>query len=377
MNERRVVVTAVAAINAAGGDARRAHEAIARGDVFLRSLPRLAAANAPVCVGGEVRGEGAAEDAASERDRAAHLVLGATEQALRESRLDLSRGGDRIGVAFGHDAVPEDGARLPLALQELAAQRFDVGGFAQSVGCDRASGAAAMYVAWRAIRAGDADVMIAGGSEAPLTPLGLACHFASGELSIGREPMAAYRPFDRARAGLALGEGAAVLVLEEEAHARARGATIVGELIAASMTTDPGAASGDAWVRAMRDVLARGRLDPSRIDLVLAEGAASREGDLLEARALGSVFGEDGPLVSCTKGAYGHLLGASGATEAVIALLSMQTGRVPPIAGLARPDPSMRARFVREPTARALSTALVNARSRRGVNVSLLFGRAA
>ena len=122
--------------------------------------------------------------------------------------------------------------------------------------------------------------------------------------------------------------------------------------------------------------MSRARVSPQEIDLVFAEGAALQESDALECTALTEVFGEKGPLVTCPKGAYGHLFGASAATEAVSGFMAMKTGRIPPIVGLERPDAGCEVRLVTEPVEHAVSTFLVSSRSREGVNVSLVMGRA-
>jgi 3-oxoacyl-[acyl-carrier-protein] synthase II len=140
------------------------------------------------------------------------------------------------------------------------------------------------------------------------------------------------------------------------------------------MASASGAASPDALEHAMRDAIARAPADARTVELVVAEGDASPEGDRLEATAIADVVGRDVP-VTCTKGAYGHLLGASGATEAAIGLVAMQTGRIPPIAGLAHADPELNLAFVVQPIERELRTLLVNARGRDGLHVSLVFRR--
>jgi 3-oxoacyl-[acyl-carrier-protein] synthase II len=138
------------------------------------------------------------------------------------------------------------------------------------------------------------------------------------------------------------------------------------------MTTDARPSSPESLVRAMREAIQHAPGDGRRVDLVFAEGDATLEGDRVETRALAKVVGRDTP-VTCTKGAYGHLLGASGATEAAIGLMALRTGRIPPIAGFERADPDVDISLVREPLERRARTLLVNARSRQGANVALFF----
>jgi 3-oxoacyl-(acyl-carrier-protein) synthase len=383
MVERRVLVTGAAIVNAAGTDADRIHDALVRGETFLQLVP-----------GFGVAGVAAEPRAAAEvqpgwppiEDRATQLALHAARRALHESGLDLERADlGRIGAVLGLEA----GARswverasavgqahsavgLPRSLQETLAEHFGLAGFGETVACDRASGAAALYTAWRVIRSSWADVVLAGGCEAPLSGLGTACHRASGELSDVTDPTLAYCPFDGRRKGLVLGEGAAVLVLEEAEHARRRGAVVLGEILGAAITTELTPTSTDAFQRAMLGALERAAVDPANVDLVLAEGAGTRLGDDLEAQALAKVFAAHPPLVGCAKPAYGHLFGASCATEVVLALAAARARCVPPIAGLSAPDVDSRVRLVREPTESTVSIFVANARSRYGANVSLV-----
>jgi len=404
MSERRVVVTGLGIINAAGIGSLQVHEAVTNGQCFLRPITRFNAENFPVQLGGEIlnfRGE----DHVPKRlmvksDRFTHFAMGASAIALEHAGLDLGKEDrDRCGVWFGNDSggwdlaergfleLYQQGAKMvnpwgatawfPTAPQGFTTIRYGITGQSKSFVADRASGAASLYFAWRAIRAGQVDVVLAGGTEAPFTALGMTCYYETGEVSAATDPARGYQPFDARRSGLVMGEGSAVLVLEEEGRARKRGARILGEIRGASMTCDPVPTSGRGIERAMRQALQRARVEQREVDLVFAEGAASRRDDALEAHALKSVFGPQGPLVTCPKSSYGHLYGASGAAEAVLGFETMRTGRVPPIVGLESPDEGMPAGLVRQAREARVSTFVVNARGREGVNVSLVMAKVA
>ena len=257
-----------------------------------------------------------------------------------------------------------------------------------------AAGAQAIGEAFRLIKSGAADVMLAGGTEACVGPLALAGFGRARALASGTrahaEPSRASRPFDAARDGFVLGEGAGVLVLEERDRARARGAHIYAELRGYGCTSDAHhvtapAPGGGAALRCMRAALAEGGLDPAHVDYVNAHATSTPLGDAAEAAALGRLFADRGAggggslaAVSSTKGAIGHLLGAAGAVEAAFAVLAVARGEVPPTANLDNLDPALPTDvcdFVRvgDATRRRVRAALSNSFGFGGVNSSLLF----
>lgn len=401
MRPRRAVITGIGVVNPAGIGASDFWSAVSAGESAIRSISRFDASSFPAQVAGEIRGF-KPEDHVPRRqiirtDRFTHYAMAAAAQALGDAGLDLEKTDrDRVGVWFGNDTggwdIHEQGlfelyrqgpkmvnpwqatSWFPTSAQGHTSIRHRLLGDSKSFVGDRASGAAALFFALRSIRQGNNHVVLTGGTEAPLTPLGLACHFGTGELAAAREPAGAYRPFDRERAGLVLGEGAAVLVLEDAEHAAARGAVVHGELLSACITTDAGPGSGRALAAAMRKAISSAGLAPRDIDLVLAEGCGTREGDRVEAAAIAEVLGADAGRVPVTvpRSAYGHLFGASTATEIVCGLLAAKTGRIPPISGLDSPDPGCPLSLVRRPRAGTVSRFLVNARSREGINASLV-----
>jgi 3-oxoacyl-[acyl-carrier-protein] synthase II len=209
-----------------------------------------------------------------------------------------------------------------------------------------ASGNHSIGEAAEAIRRDDADVILAGGFDCGVTPLGLAGFCAARSLSTRNDdPQAASRPFDADRDGFVMGEGGGVLVLEELEHARARGARIYGELAGYGASADAyhltaPAPDGDGARRAMIAALDRAQMDPSDIGYINAHGTSTGLGDEAETGAIKAVFGQDAPPVSSTKSMTGHLLGGAGALEAVICTRVITDGVLPPTINYETPDPA-------------------------------------
>jgi 3-oxoacyl-[acyl-carrier-protein] synthase II len=247
------------------------------------------------------------------------------------------------------------------------------------------SSAMALGEAMLAIAAGRADAIVAGGAEALLTPGTLAAWVALRTLAQAdaADPAASCKPFDRRRAGLVLGEGAAAFVLEEESRARARGAPIHALLTGYGNTCDAAHMSRpdrDGQTRAMREALAEARLEPRAIGYVNAHGTATAVGDVVEAEAINEVFGDAAAevRVSSSKSLHGHLLGGAGALEFGVALLALEQGVYAPTAFLAEPDPACKLRHValRAERAEAPRAVMSNSFAFGGSNVVLIAERA-
>lgn len=245
-----------------------------------------------------------------------------------------------------------------------------------------ATGNHAIGEAGEAIRRGDADVIIAGGFDCGVTPLGLAGFCAARSLSTRNDdPETASRPFDAGRDGFVMGEGGGALVLEELSHARARGARIYAELAGYGASADAyhltaPAPDGDGARRAMLQALARAEMAPDGIDYINAHGTSTELGDAAETGAIKQVFGADAPPVSSTKSMTGHLLGGAGALEAVICVRSLTDGVIPPTINYDTPDPACDLDYVPN-TAReaALRAVMSNSFGFGGHNATLLFRR--
>ncbi|TMI36107.1 MAG: beta-ketoacyl-[acyl-carrier-protein] synthase family protein, partial [Betaproteobacteria bacterium] len=380
MAARRVAVTGAGVVSPLGKSLAEFHAALAEGRSGIRRLPESLAQGSGVQVGALVDWNSAPlfnEAEAVNIDRVSQFALAAAAQALAASRLDLSAADrDRIGVYWGTGmggAHTLEGAykhvygagewrvrplTVVMAMNNAAGSNVAVrhglrGPFANfSTACS--SSAMALGEAMRSIMAGRADVIVAGGAEALLTPGTLAAWQALRTLAPAdaADPAASCKPFDKRRAGLVLGEGAAAFVLEEESRARARGAPIHALLTAYGNSCDAAHMSRpdrDGQVRAMREALIEAGLEPNAIGYINAHGTATAVGDVVEAEAINVVFGaaaRDVP-VSSTKSLHGHLLGGAGALEFAVALLALEKGVLAPTAFLEQPDPACRVRHVR------------------------------
>ena len=380
MAARRVAVTGAGVVSPLGKSLAEFHAALAEGRSGIRRLPESLAQSSGVQVGALVDWNPAPllnEAEAVNIDRVSQFALAAAAQALAASRLDLSAADrDRIGVYWGtgmggahtlesaYKNVYGAGEwrvrplTVVMAMNNAAGSNVAVrhglrGPFANfSTACS--SSAMALGEAMRSIMAGRADAIVAGGAEALLTPGTLAAWQALRTLAPAdaADPAASCKPFDKRRAGLVLGEGAAAFVLEEESRARARGAPIHALLTAYGNSCDAAHMSRpdrDGQVRAMREALTEAGLEPSAIGYINAHGTATAVGDVVEAEAINVVFGaaaNDVP-VSSTKSLHGHLLGGAGALEFAVALLALEKGVLAPTAFLEQPDPACRVRHVR------------------------------
>ena len=238
---------------------------------------------------------------------------------------------------------------VPMAIANMAAGnlsiRFQAQNISTSIVTACASATNSIGEAFRHIKAGHAQVMIAGGAEASVNEIGIAGFAALTALSPTSDPTQASRPFDQARNGFVLGEGAGTLVLEALDHAQARGAQILGEIVGYGATSDayhitsPDPAGTQA-ARAMTLAMQEAGLTPEDIDYINAHGTATAANDAGEAQAIRQVFGDHDVLVSSTKGMTGHLLGAAGAVEAVITAAALQKGILPPNVGCQHQDPA-------------------------------------
>jgi 3-oxoacyl-[acyl-carrier-protein] synthase II len=408
---RRVVVTGLGCVTPLGGDVPSTWEAAAAGRSGIRPLTRFDASGFPVRFAGEAPEKLALPDlpAAELRrlDRVIVLALAAAREAVRDAGLAAEgRAGDRVGVAIGsgigglgtlernfHVLEARGPARvspftIPMSIANMAAGyvaiAFGLRGpnLCHVSAC--ASGTHAVGEAARTIERGEADVMLAGGSESAITPLGMAAFASMRALSVRNDdPRSASRPFDRGRDGFVMGEGAAVLVLEEEDHARARGACTRAAVLGYGRTADAryvAAPSEDAEgaQRCMRLALEDAGVDPSAVDCANAHATGTPAGDVSEARALRAVFGAhaDRLPVSATKSMTGHLLGAAGAVEALLCVRALETGILPPTINLDDPDPECDLDHVANEARRvACGVALSNSFGFGGTNGTLVLGR--
>jgi 3-oxoacyl-[acyl-carrier-protein] synthase II len=341
-------------------------------------------------------------------DRFGHFSVAATRLALGDAGLDLSRldrdmVGAMMGTALGGVAFAEGqyreflqaGPRAvdpTLALTVFAgaascnvAIEFGITGPNSTNGMSCASGTIAIGEAFRAIVRGEADAMVAGAAEAPLAPLCFGAFALIRAMSTRNDdPARASRPFDRARDGFVMGEGAAVLVLEERSRALARGAPVYAEICGYGLTNDAyhmtaPRPDGRQAARAMQLALREARVAARDVGYINAHGSSTPLNDPTETSSIKQVFGEHAYRValSGTKGYYGHALGASGAIEAAICALSLRHGWLPPTVNLETPDPACDLDYIRDDGREASPEfVLSNSFGFGGINASLVFRRA-
>lgn len=379
MGARRVAITGAGVISPLGNSLHEFQQALAEARPGIRRLPAEVAQGSGVQVGALVEWKPVPmfkEAEAANLDRVSQFALAAAAQALASSELDLAAADcTRIGVYWGsgmggahsletaYQQVYGAGEwrlrplTVVMAMNNAAGANVAVrhglsGPFANfSTACS--SSAMALGEAMRTIAAGRADAIVAGGAEALLTAGTLAAWQALRTLAPAdaNDPAASCKPFDKRRSGLVLGEGAAAFVLEEESHARSRGARILGFLTGYGNSCDAVHMSRPdrgGQARAMREALSESGLVPADIGYINAHGTATAVGDVVEAEAINAVFGDaaEGVRVSSTKSLHGHLLGGAGALELAVALLALEEGLVAPTAFLEQPDPAVKLRHV-------------------------------
>ena len=407
----RVVVTGLGVVTSLGFDVDTFWANILAGRNGIGRVTQFDATNYTCRIGAEVVGFDPAKymDAKEARhnDRYTHFGFAAAKMAAADARLDpAAEDGDRMGVIMGSGiggmhtyeqqlrVLWERGPRKvsPFTITSLisnmcgglVAIEFGARGPNFGVVSACASSAHAIGEAFHAMRRGEADVMIAGGSEAGITPFSYAAFCSMKAMSTHNdEPDKACRPFDRKRDGFVMGEGAGVLVLETLEHARARGARVYGELIGYGATCDAFHITqpdpdGRGLSLAMTRALASARLRPDQIDYINAHGTSTPYNDKFETRAIKKVFGEHARrlMVSSTKSMTGHLLGAAGGIESVISIKTLQTGEVPPTINYEYPDPDCDLDYVPNvKRAAPVRTVLSNNLGFGGQNAALVFCR--
>ncbi|HEX6252407.1 MAG TPA: beta-ketoacyl-ACP synthase II [Gemmatimonadaceae bacterium] len=410
---RRVVVTGLGALTPVGNDVATTWQALLEGRSGTAPITKFDASSFPVRFAAELKGFDPSQymdrKEIKRADQYTHYAVAAAKQAMADagfgngaSHYDPDRTGVVIGSGTGglkvfeeqHDVYRERGPSkispffIPMFITDIAAgivsMQFNAKGpnYATVSAC--ATSAHAIGDAFRIIQYGDADVMICGGSEAAVTPMAIAGFANMKALSERNDsPETASRPFDATRDGFVMGEGAAVVILEELEHAKARGATIYAEVAGYGATGDAyhltaPAPDGEGAQRAMRRALSDAGLQPADVQYINAHGTSTPANDLNETRAIKAVFGDaaSGLNVSSTKGATGHMLGAAGAVEFVFSSLVVQGGMVPPTINYQTPDPELDLDYTpNAPVQRDVTAALSNSFGFGGHNVALAVKR--
>lgn len=397
---RRVVITGAGTVNALALDLPGTFDAFRNGRCGIGPLGFRDADRLTIRIGAELRDWRAEDHFRSSElpllDRVTQYALVAAAEAVAMAGLpsDLgSRGGVILGTAAGGIRTWEESYRAvfaegknrvsPLVVPRLMhnapashlSSRFGLTGPVLAVSSACASANHAMGLALQQIRSGAADVMLTGGAEAMLC-------FGGVKAWEGLRVLApdACRPFSLGRKGMVIGDGAGVLVLEAEEHARARGARVLGEVVGFSMTADAGdivAPSAEGAARAMRAALADAGLAAAEVGYVNAHGTGTLANDRAEAAAIRSVFGAAPPPVSSTKAMHGHAIGATGVLEALACLMALNEGLLPPTVGHEAPDPDCALDVVPNVARSArVDVALSNAFAFGGLNAVLAFRRA-
>ena len=410
LQDRRVVVTGVGAVSPIGNTAADTWKAAVVGRSGIGTLTRFDPTGLPVRIGGEVKEFDPADwiekKEIKKMDTFIHYALAAAQMAVEDANLEVGESDrDRVGVYVGsgiggiggiehfHSQLLEGGPRkvspffIPMVLINLASGQIAIRmGFQGPNSCAVSACATGVHCigdAYHVVRRGDADVMLAGGAESAFTPLTISGFAAARALSSRNDdPERASRPFDRDRDGFVLGEGAGVLVLESLDRALARKAPIYGEILGYGLTGDayhitapPDDASGA--IRCMRMAIDNAGLDPSQVDHVNAH-ATSTFADTIETKALKAVFGERARKVPVTavKSMTGHLLGAAGGVETILALMTIREGLLLPTINLDNADPECDLDYVSEGARKMpVSVVLKNSFGFGGTNASLILAR--
>jgi len=406
--KRRVAVTGLGVITPLGQEIGTFWSSLIAGKSGISRIDTFDVSEYPTQIAGAVKHFDPADHfdkkEARRMDRFAQFAVAASLQALRDAGLEIGRNAkpERVGVFVGsgiggvetweeqHKVLLEKGPRrvspflIPMMIANMGTGQISImtgaKGPVSTIVTACATGANSIGDAFRVIQRGDADVMICGGAEAAIRPTGIAGFCAMRAMSTHNdEPEKASRPFDLNRDGFVMAEGAGILILEEWEHAVRRGANIYAELAGYGMSgdahhiTDP---NPDGAVRCMSAALKDAGLEPGDVDYINAHGTSTPAGDRSETAAIKTLFGDHAYklAVSSTKSMTGHLLGAAGGVEAVISVLAIRDGLMPPTINLETPDPECDLDYVPHTARKAdVRVALSNSFGFGGHNATLIF----
>lgn len=407
----RVVVTGLGLITALGNDLATNWEALTQGKSGVGLVEAYDTSEFRVHIGAEVKnfdpGLYMDRKEARRNDPYEQMAIATTKQALEQSGLKISaENANDIGVYIGsgigglvtlheqfrilHDRGPSRISPFFINMMIIDGAPGIVSILTGAKGPNWAAVSACatsgntIGEAWETIRRGDAVAMIAGGSEKGITPISMAAFDNMTALSRRNDdPQGASRPFDATRDGFIMGEGSGMLILEDLDYARARGATILAEMVGYGCTADAShitspAPGGEGLVRAIQRALKKANLRPDQVDYINAHGTSTPSNDGQETQAIKTCFGESAykVAISSTKSMTGHTLGAAGAVEAVISIMAIQTGIIPPTINLHHPDPECDLDYVPNEARRAtVNVALSNSMGFGGHNTCLIFKR--
>ncbi len=409
--QRRVVVTGLGAVTPLGNDVASTWQGLVDGRSGIGPITAFDASGLEVRIAGEAKGFKATDylepKEARRMDRFTHFAVVAANAAVRDAGLNIrGNNAEAVGVAIGSgiggiSTIVEQvkvmelkGPRrvspflVPMMILNMAAGQVSIATGAKgpniSVVSACATSSHSVGEAAEIIKRGDADVMLAGGSEAPIIPIGIVAFSQAQALSVRNdEPTRASRPFDAERDGFVAAEGGAVLVLETLEHALARGAHIYCELVGYGSTADAyhitaPPEGGEGAVRSMRMALRMAGLAPEQVDYINAHGTSTPLNDRAETDAIKTVFDAHAykVAISSSKSMHGHMLGAAGAMEAIVCIKAIETGIIPPTINYEHPDPACDLDYVPNVARQAeVEVALTNSLGFGGHNSTLIFIR--
>jgi len=408
MEKKRVVVTGLGALTPIGNDVQTSWQNAINGVSGVGPITRIDSEPYPAKVAAELKDfdveQFMEKKEARKMDRFTQYAVAASFMAVKDANLEITdeiapRVGVWIGSGIGgmetfeqqYRTLLEKGPRrvspffVPMLIPDMATGQVSIAlgakGFNSCTVTACATGTNSIGDAYRVIERGEADVMITGGAEAPLTEMSFAGFTANKALSTNPDPKTASRPFDKDRDGFVMGEGAGIIVLEELEHALARGANIYAEIVGYGATGDAyhitaPAPNGEGGSRAMKMAIERSGLNANEIDYINAHGTSTPYNDKFETLAIKEVFGEHANklAISSTKSMTGHLLGAAGGVEAIFSILAIKEGILPPTINLQTPDPDCDLDYVpNEARKQEINTALSNSLGFGGHNATIIF----
>ena len=412
MSTRRVVITGMGALTPLANDFLTTWDLLLQGKSGIGPITAFDCKDYDCRIAGEVRNFDPASGFKNPKevrrtDRYTHLAMGAASEAWKDAglegaTLDADRAGVLVGSGIGglstleeqHTILRDRGPKkvspfmIPMMINNIASGHISMlyglrgPNFAIVSACATASHS--IGESWRLIRENEADLIIAGGSEAAVVPLGLSGFAAMRALSTRNdEPTRASRPFDQGRDGFVLSEGAAIVVLEEYEHAKKRNARIYGELLGYGATADAHhltapAPEGAGAARAMRIALKHANISADQVDYINAHGTSTPQGDICETQAIKSVLGTHAKkvAVSSTKSSLGHMLGAAGSVEMAICLKAIEKSILPATINLEDPDPECDLDYVpQKPREQKIKIVMNNSFGFGGHNACLIASR--
>lgn len=408
MNKRRVVITGLGAVTPVGNDVNTMWESLIAGKSGIDIATRVDIEDYPAKVAGEVKDfdplKFIEKKDVRKMDPFTQYAVAASKMAVEDAGLVIDdSNATRVGVWIGsgiggmstweeqHRKLIEKGPRrvspffVPMMIPDMAAGQVSIQLGAKGINSCTvtacASGANSIGDAFKAVQRGDVDYIIAGGTEAPITDMAFAGFSSAKALSTNEDPKTACRPFDKNRDGFVMGEGAGILVMETLEAALERDAHIYGEIVGYGATGDAyhitaPAESGEGAARAMQQALDDAAFTPEDVDYINAHGTSTALNDKYETKAIKAVFGDHASnvAISSTKSMTGHLLGAAGGVEAVIALKSIEEGIIPPTINFETPDEECDLDYVpNEARKQEVNAVVSNSFGFGGHNVALVF----